>query len=49
MTARDKVLAVAVVIISVPFVYRASPCGAFIMAAMLLTVLYVAWTEINRR
>lgn len=49
MTARDKFLALATVIIAIPIVYKASPCTAFGMAAMLLIVLYVAWTEINRR
>ena len=49
MTARDKFLALAVVTLSVPIVYKASPFTAFVMAAMLLIVLYVAWTEINRR
>ena len=49
MTARDKFLALAAVIVSIPIVYKASPFTAFTMTAMLLIVLYVAWTEINRR
>ena len=49
MTARNKFMAVAVVIISIPIVYKASPCGAFVMAAMLFIVLHLAWKEINRR
>ena len=49
MTARDKFMAVAVVIISIPIVYKASPCTAFAMAAMLVTALYLAWKEISRQ
>ena len=49
MTARNKFLTLAAVIISIPIVYKVSPGTAFTMAAMLLIVLYVAWTEINRR
>jgi hypothetical protein len=47
MTARDKFLAVAVVVVSIPIVYRVSVCGAILMAAMLLIVLYIAWKELD--
>ena len=49
MTARNKFLAVATVTVSICIVFKVSPCTAFTMAAMLLIVLYVAWTEIDRR
>ncbi|GAF81081.1 unnamed protein product [marine sediment metagenome] len=49
MTARDKFLALATVAISIPIVYKVSPCTAFGMAAMLLAVIYLACNEINRR
>ena len=49
MTARDKFLALAAVIVSIPIVGKVAPGVAIMMAAMLLIVLYLAWTEINRR
>ena len=49
MTARDKFLALAAVIIAIPIVGKVTPGVAIMMTAMLLIVLYAAWTEINRQ
>ena len=49
MTARDKFMALAAVAISIPIVGKVAPGVAIMMAIGLLIVLYVAWTEINRR
>ena len=49
MMARDKFLALAAVAIAIPIVGKVAPGVAIMMAAMLLIVLYVAWTEIDRQ
>ena len=49
MTARDKFLALATVIIAIPIVGKVAPGVAIMMAIGLLTVLYLAWKEMNRR
>ena len=49
MTARDKFLALAVVIIAIPIVHKASPGAALIMTTIVIVVLCSACTEIKRR
>ncbi len=47
MTDRQKFLAVAAAAISAAVVYKVSPCGATLMVAMLLIVIYLAWKQLD--
>ena len=49
MTSHNKFMGLAAVIIAIPIVGKVAPDVAITMAVGLLIVLYLAWTEINRR
>ena len=48
MTARDKFLALAAVIIAIPIVGKVAPDVAIMMAIGLLVLMYAAWKQIGR-